>query len=271
MALYGEEGTDRKELQRLSLDIEQEMAKLPGGELTQMITKLEEEITIEISETDLRRFNLTFSQVAQAISGTSLNASSGEVKTSAGSLQLRTRNLANSKSEFEEIIVRQNAEGGTVRVKDIARVIDGFEDFEFYSEYKGKPAMFLRVLSPEKANITRSGKAFEKFIEERNKTLPPGMKLEMWANMADGFGGMMKLIFTNALMGMVLVLIFLCLFLRPIVAAWVSIGILIAFTGALAIAPVLGITFNIFSVFAFLLVIGIIVDDAIVVGESIHL
>jgi len=150
MALYGEEGTDRKELQRLAVDLEQEMAKLPGGELTQMITKLDEEITIEISEEDLRRFNLTFSQVSQAIAGTSLNSSSGEVRTSAGSLQLRTRNQANSKSDFEEIIIRQSADGGTVRVKDIARVIDGFQDLEFYSEYKGKPAMFLRVLSPEK-------------------------------------------------------------------------------------------------------------------------
>lgn len=271
MALYAEEGTDRKELQRLSIDIEKEMAKLSGGELTQVITKLEEEITIEISETDLRRFNLTFSEVSQAISGTSLNSSSGEVKTTAGSLQLRTRNLADSKSEFEDIIIRQSAEGGTVRVKDIARVIDGFEDFEFASEYKGKPAMFLRVLSPEKANITRSSKAFKKYIEERNETLPPGIVLEMWINGADAFSGMMSLIFSNALLGMVLVLIFLCLFLRPAVAMWVSIGILTAFTGALAIAPVMGITFNIFSVFAFLLVIGIIVDDAIVVGESIHL
>lgn len=271
MTLSGEEGTDRKELQRLAVDISKEMAKLPGGELTQMITKLEEEITIEISETDLRRFNLTFSEVAQSISATSLNSSSGEVKTSAGSLQLRTRNLADSKSEFEDIIIRQNAAGGTVRVKDVARVIDGFEDFDFHSEYKNKPAMFLRVLSPEKSNITRSSKAFKKYIEDRNKTLPEGIKLEMWINGADGFGAMMKLIFSNALMGMGLVLIFLCLFLRPKVAAWVSVGILTAFTGALAIAPLMGISFNLFSVFAFLLVIGIIVDDAIVVGESIHL
>lgn len=271
IALVGEQDVNMKELQRLAIDIQKEMAKLQGGELTQMITKLDEEITIEISETDLRRFNLTFSQVAQAISGTSLNSSAGEVKTSAGKLQLRTRNLADSKAEFEEIIVRQSAEGGTVRVKDIARVIDGFEDLDFRSEFKGQPAMFFRVLSPEKSNITRTGKIFEKYIEDRNETLPPGIELMTWANMADGFGGMMSLIFTNALMGMVLVLIFLCLFLRPAVAAWVSIGILVAFLGALAIAPVMGITFNIFSVFAFLLVIGIIVDDAIVVGESVHL
>ncbi len=271
MALYGPMGTDRKELQRLSIDIEKEMAKLPGGELTQMITKLEEEITIEISEVNLRRYNLTFSQVAQAISSTSMNASSGEVKTSAGKLQLRTRNLANSKAQFEEIIIRQSADGGTVRVKDIARVIDGFEDYDFYSEYKGQPAMFLRVLSPEKANITKTGRAFENYIKARNETLPEGVVLEMWVNAADGFGGMMKLIFTNALLGMILVLVFLCLFLRPAVAFWVSLGILTAFTGALAIAPLMGISFNIFSVFAFLLVIGIIVDDAIVVGESVHL
>lgn len=271
MALVGDPTTSRKELQRQAIDLQKEMAKLPGGELTEMITKLEEEITIEISETDLRRFNLTFSQVAAAISGTSLNSSAGEVKTSAGKLQLRTRNLANTKAEFDDIIVRQSAEGGTVRVKDIARVIDGFEDFDFRSEFKGQPAMFLRVLSPEKANITRTGRIFEDYIKERNKTLPEGMELVMWANMADGFGGMMSLIFSNALMGMVLVLIFLCLFLRPAVAVWVSIGILVAFLGALAIAPIMGITFNIFSVFAFLLVIGIIVDDAIVVGESIHL
>ncbi|MGB0906257.1 MAG: efflux RND transporter permease subunit [Maricaulaceae bacterium] len=272
LALYAENNdVDRKELQRLGVDLQKEMAKLYGGELTRLITRLDEEITIEISETDLRRFNLTFSQVSQAISGSSLNSSAGEVKTSAGALQLRTRSLADSKDEFENIIVRQSTDGGTVRVKDIARVIDGFEDVDFFSEYKGRSAMFFQVLTPEKSNITKTGKIFEKFVEKRAETLPRGIVLEMWANGADGFDGMMGLIFSNALMGMALVLVFLCFFLRPAVAFWVSLGILTAFTGALAIAPAMGITFNIFSVFAFLLVIGIIVDDAIVVGESIHL
>ena len=270
-ALYGEPGTDLKQLQRLSIDIQREMSGISGAELTQMITKLDEEITIEISEEDLLRFNLTFSEVAQAIAQTSLNSSAGEVRTTTGSLQLRTRNLADSKAEFEEIIIRQASDGGAIRVKDIARVIDGFQDLNFRTEYKGKPAMFLRVLSPEKSNITKTGKALKKFIEERNETLPDGIVLETWVDGSGSFNGMMGLIFSNAMMGMVLVLIFLCLFLRPAVAIWVSIGILVAFLGALAIAPVMGITFNIFSVFAFLLVIGIIVDDAIVVGESIHL
>ncbi len=270
MALYGY-GLDRKDLQRLAIDIQQEIAKLPGAELTQMITKLDEEITIEISEENLRRFNLTFSQVSRAISSSSLNASAGEVKTSAGQLQLRTRKLADTKGEFEDIIVRQSVDGGIVRVKDIAKVIDGFEDFNFYSEYKGEPAMFLRVLSPEKSQITRTAAAIEKYVKEKQADLPQGVKIEVWGNFADSFSGMMSLILSNAILGMFLVLVFLCFFLRPAVALWVSIGIATAFMGALAIAPIMGITFNMFSIFAFLLVIGIIVDDAIVVGESIYL
>ncbi|MGJ8564751.1 MAG: efflux RND transporter permease subunit [Alphaproteobacteria bacterium] len=269
MALYGGD-LSRKELQRLSLDLRDEMAKLPSGNLTQMISKLDEEITIEISEDALRRYDLTFTQVSSAISSNSLNLSSGDVKTSAGRLQLRTRNLASTKEEFEELIVRQTANGGTVRVKDIATVIDGFEDLDFHSEYKGHEAMFLRVLSPEKSNVTDAGVAFRKYIKERNKTLPPGVVLEMWADGSEAFDAQMNLIGSNALMGLLLVLIILGLFLRPKVALWVTLGIITSFMGALAIAPYIGISFNIISTFAFLLVIGIIVDDAIVVGESIH-
>lgn len=269
MALYGG-GLDRKELQRLSLDIRDEMAKLPSGNLTQMITKLEEEVTIEISEDALRRYDLTFSQVSNAISSNSLNLSSGDVKTSAGRLQLRTRNLASTKEEFEELILRQTPNGGTVRVKDVATVIDGFEDLDFHSEYKGHEAMFLRVISPEKSNITAAGDAFREYIEEKNKNLPPGVVLEMWADASLSFDAQMKLIGSNALTGLILVLIILGLFLRPKVAIWVSVGIITSFMGAMAIAPYIGISFNIISTFAFLLVIGIIVDDAIVVGESVH-
>lgn len=269
MALYGGD-LDRKELQRLSLNIRDEMAKLPSGNLTQMITKLEEEVTIEISEDALRRYDLTFSQVSSAISANSLNLSSGDVKTSAGRLQLRTRNLASTKEDFEELIIRQTPNGGTVRVKDIATVIDGFEDLDFYSEYKGHPAMFLRVLSPEKSDVTAAGEAFRGYIEEKNKSLPPGVVLEMWADASVSFDAQMNLIGSNALLGLILVLLILGLFLRPKVAMWVTIGIMTSFMGALAIAPYIGISFNIISTFAFLLVIGIIVDDAIVVGESVH-
>ena len=269
IAVYGD--TDPKILQRTAIDLQREIAKLPGAELNQILTKLDEEITIEITETQLRRYNLTFNDVAQAVAGSSINDSAGQVLTSAGQLQLRTRNLADTNDEFSKIIIRQTPDGGIVRLSDVARVIDGFEDFNFKSEYKGKPAEYIQINAPDKSNITRTTRAINKYIKEKNEQLTGPITVEVWIDTSTSFTGMLSLIGSNALTGMVLVLILLCLFLRPAVALWVSVGITVAFLGAIAIAPLIGITLNLFSIFAFLLVIGIVVDDAIVVGESVHL
>ncbi|WP_418152525.1 efflux RND transporter permease subunit [Litorimonas sp. RW-G-Af-16] len=269
LALYGD--VDRLTLQRAATELRLELTKLTGLQLTEQISKVPEQVTIEISEDELRRYNLTFSQVAQAISGTSINQSAGTVETTGGNLQLRARNLANSQADFERIIVRQTPEGGVVRVKDIAKVIDGFDDDKFSASFRGKPAAVFQVLSPDTMNITAAGEAIRKFEKEINETLPPDLKFGIWFDGSTMFDSRMNLISSNALSGMALVLIILMLFLRPAVAMWVTIGIAAAFAGALAIAPSIGITLNMISLFAFLLVIGIVVDDAIVVGESIHL
>ncbi len=268
IALHGD--LDRLSLQRLSNGIRDEMAKLKGGQLIENISKLEEEVTIEIAEDALRRYGLTFQQVAASISGSSVNLSAGQVKTSAGNLQLKARNLANTKEEFGNIIVRQAAEGGRVYLRDIAHIIDGFEDFEFDATYKKQEAVFFRVVSPENFNVTVSGKEFRDYIEARNKTLPPGVEISMWFDGSTMFDARMGLIGSNALLGLALVLILLVLFLRPAVAFWVTTGIIVSFAGAIAVLPYLGVSFNMMSTFAILLVIGIVVDDAIVVGESIH-
>ena len=269
LALYGD--MDRLTLQRESTQLRQELSKLPGLQLTEQISKIEEQVTIEISEEALRRYGLTFSQVAQAISGASVNLSAGTVETSAGNLQLRARSLANSADEFRDIIVRQTASGGTVRVRDIATVIDGFTEDDFDAKFDGKTTAIFRVLSPDKMNITESGEAIRQFEKDVRDRLPPDLNFRIWFDGSTMFDSRMDLIGGNAVSGMILVLIILMLFLRPKVAFWVTIGIGAAFMGAIAIAPSLGITLNMISLFAFLLVIGIVVDDAIVVGESIHL
>ena len=244
--------------------------QLTGLQLTRQISKVPEQVTIEISEEDLRRYNLTFSQVSNAISGSSVNISAGTVETTGGNLQLRARSLANSKQDFENIIVRQTAAGGIVRVRDIATVIDRFDDDKFASAFRGENAAVFQVLSPETMDITSAGKAIRKFEKEINEDLPPDLQFTIWFDGSTMFDSRMSLIGTNALQGMVLVLIILMLFLRPAVAIWVTIGIAAAFAGAIAVAPYIGITLNMISLFAFLLVIGIVVDDAIVVGESVH-
>jgi len=258
-------------LQRYATDLRLELSKIEGLQLTEQISKIPEQVTIEVSEESLRRFNLTFTEVARAISGASVNLSAGTVETTGGNLQLRARSLANSQAEFEEIIIRQTASGATVRVRDIANVIDGFDDDKFAATFKGETTAVFQVSSPDTMDISQIGKsirAFEKDIADR---LPPGLKFSIWFDGSTMFDSRMNLIGSNALSGMILVLIILMLFLRPAVAIWVTVGIAAAFCGAVAIAPYIGITLNMISLFAFLLVIGIVVDDAIVVGESVHL
>ena len=268
LALYGD--MDALTLQREAVRFRQKLTRLSGLQLTQLANKQPEQVTIEVSEEALRRYGLTFNDIARAISGSSVNLSAGTVETSAGNQQLRARNLADTQEEFENIVVRQTPEGGTVRVRDVANVIDGFENDDFETTVLGQPSAVFQVSSPDISNITEAGEAIRKFEKEIADELPPGLNFRIWFDGSTLFDSRMNLIGSNALSGMVLVLIILMLFLRPKVALWVTVGIAAAFAGALAIAPALGITLNMISLFAFLLVIGIVVDDAIVVGESVH-
>ncbi|WP_017932073.1 efflux RND transporter permease subunit [Robiginitomaculum antarcticum] len=268
LALHGD--VDRLTLQRLGNDIRLKLTNLPGLQLTNQVSKLPEQVTIEVSEEDLRRYDLTFSQVSQAISGASVNLSAGSVETSSGNLQLRARSLADSKADFENIVVRQTPDGGKVYVRDIATVIDGFDDEKFNAEFRGEPTAIFQVLSPDTSNITQAGKEIREFERNIQDSLPPGVSFSIWFDGSKMVDSRMNLIGSNALFGLLLVLITLLLFLRPAVAFWVTIGIATTFAGAIAVAPYLGISLNMISLFAFLLVIGIVVDDAIVVGESAH-
>jgi len=240
------------------------------GQVDRLTLQRPEQVTIEISEDALRRYNLTFNQVSQAISGSSVNLSAGTVETTGGNLQLRARNLADNKAEFENIIIRQSVDGGVVRVGDVAHVIDGFDDDKFAASFRGQPAAIFQVLSPDRMDITEAGKQIRQFEKDINEVLPPNLEFGIWFDGSTIFDSRMGLISKNALSGMVLVLIILMLFLRPKVALWVTVGIAAAFAGAIAVAPFIGVTLNMISLFAFLLVIGIVVDDAIVVGESTH-
>lgn len=268
LALHG--NVDRLTLQRAATDLRFKITELTGLQLTQQVSKIPEQVTIEVSEESLRRYNMTFNDVSRAISASSVNLSAGSVETQSGNLQLRARAQAYSKADFEDIIVRQSPSGGTVRVKDIATVIDGFDDVNFKAYFDGEPTAIFQVQSPDELNITAAGDAIREFEKEINDSLPPGLKFSIWFDGSGMFDSRMSLIGWNAISGMALVLLTLLLFLRPAVAFWVTIGIATTFAGALFVAPMLGVTLNMISLFAFLLVIGIVVDDAIVVGESVH-
>lgn len=268
VAVHGD--VSERELTRLAEDLKDEMASLPYISTINLFGTRKEEVTIELSESAMRRFSLSFEEVAAAIRANSINLSSGQVRTETGDVQLRARNLADSQTDFERIVIRQTSKGAVVRVGDVAKVIDGFEENEILATMNGQPAVLLQAMSTDNMQVVKSSNAVEAWIEETRPTLPQGVELSMWFDTASIYNERMDLITESSLLGLVLVFLVLILSLRPKVALWVTVGIAVAFVGTFALLPSNDVSMNVMSSFAFLMVLGIVVDDAIVVGESIH-
>ncbi|UTW54879.1 efflux RND transporter permease subunit [Kordiimonas sp. SCSIO 12610] len=268
IAVSGDIG--ERNLKRLAEELRREVAVLPAISLVELFGVRREEVTIEVSEDALRRYNLTFSQVSDAIRASSLNLSSGALQTEAGQYTVAIRNQADTEAQFSKIIVRQTVDGATIRLSDVANIIDGFEDNEILATLNGQPAVLIQVLTTEYMNIVQASESVKEWITKRQDSLPEGVELTLWTDQAEAFNSRMTTIGESALYGLLLVVVVLLLTLRPKVAFWVTAGIAIAYAGAFFILPYVGVSINMLSTFAFLLVLGIVVDDAIVVGENIH-
>ena len=261
---------DIRTLNRTAELIRRDIGALSSIPSVGLFGNVNEEVSIEPSEEQLQRFGLSFSEVAAAIRASSLNRSAGRLRTEVGDVPVNTRKLADTQAEFENIVIRQTPDGGVVRVGDVATVRDGFEEVNLQARMNGKPAVLVQILSGPNMHVPQMSRDVRAYLEEARSTMPPGVELIIWDDAADVYNDRMKTIFMNFGTGLLLVLIVLVLFLRPIVAFWVAIGIAVAFAGGLAMLPLSGVSFNMISTFAFLLVIGVVVDDAIIVGEAIH-
>lgn len=268
VALAGEVG--EKALTRLANKLRNELAGLPYISQVEVFGSRREEVTIELSERALRNFGLSFSDVATAIRRDSMNVSVGEVRTETGDIQLRAENLADNQDDFEQIIIRQTPQGGIVRVGDVATVLDDFEQNEILATLNGQPAVLLQVMSTDDMQVVKASAAVKEWIARTQPSLPAGIELAIWFDTADVYENRMNLIAESSILGLLLVFIILILTLEPKVALWVTVGIGVSFLGAFALLPANDVSLNLLSTFAFLLVLGIVVDDAIVVGESIH-
>ncbi len=268
VAVHGDIG--ERELKRLAETLRREAAQLTAVTVVNLFGVRQEEVSIEVSEEALRRYNLSFSEVANAIRNTSINQSAGQVRTEVGTYQLKVRSQADTETEFNNIIIRETSDGGIIRVGDVATVLDGFEDNPILATLNGEPAVLLQIMSTEVMDIVTASKSVNEWIEKRRESLPQGVSLTLWTDQAVDFKGRMKTIGSSAVQGLALVMIILLLTLRPIVAFWVAVGIATAYAGAFVLLGPVGVSLNMLSTFAFLLVLGIVVDDAIVVGEGIH-
>ncbi len=268
VAVHG--NVDERTLKRLADDMRREVAQLKGVSIVETFGTRAEEISIEVSETALRRYRISFAEVAQAIRGSSINLSAGNVRTEGGEYTLRTNNMADTEVDFANIVVRQLPEGGVIRVGDLAKVVDGFEDNEILASLNGEPAALINVMSSEVMDVVVMSESVNEWMEKRRETLPEGVSLTLWQDAAVDFNSRMSSIGSAAFSGLILVFLVLFLTLRPKVAFWVAMGVATAYAGTFVLMPALGVSLNMLSTFAFLLVLGIVVDDAIIIGERIH-
>ena len=259
-----------KVLKQAGEQLRDDIALLPGISKVRLQATRDDEMSIEVSEQALRRFGLSFEQVANAIRQASLNLPAGTIKSEGGDIQLQTRGQAYVASDFENVIIDSRADGTELTLKEVATIKDGFSEDNLIAHLNGQPAVFLRVTSSQQPDVLKSAAIIRDYLERIGPTLPPGVKAEVWQDWSVLFKGRMNLLLKNSISGLILVFIVLMLFLRPALAAWVSVGIGVAFLGALSMLPLAGVSINMISLFAFLMVLGIVVDDAIIVGESIY-
>jgi multidrug efflux pump subunit AcrB len=257
-------------LKELGEQIRSELVELPNIQVVELREPRAYEMSIEVSEFDLRRFGLTFEQVANAVKGSSLNLPAGKLRTENGDISVQTRAQAYEAYDFEKIVLQSDFDGSSLSVGDIATVTDGFEEADVVSYFNSKPSLALDIYVTTKPNVLRTSEEVYKYVEGVKPRLPAGVELVVWRDMSIGFKDRLSTLVSNGLSGLLLVFIVLLLFLRPLLAFWVSVGIGVAFLGAIWFLPLSDTSLNMVSLFAFILILGILVDDAIIVAESIY-
>jgi len=267
VVIYGDVG--ERTLREQAEQTRNELLELPDISQVELSGVRPFEITIEVPEKNLRRYNLTLDQVAARIRAASLDLPGGTIKTSSGEILLRTKERRYWGPGYADIHIISKADGSLVRLGDIAHVVDGFADSETYGLFDEKPAAMVQVFRIGEQKPTEISERVISYVEAKQKELPGSLKLAIWNDTTELFNSRMELLQKNALLGLGLVVIILGLFLEIRLAAWVMLGIPISFLGTLFVMPWLGVSINMISLFAFILALGILVDDAIVIGENI--
>jgi multidrug efflux pump subunit AcrB len=261
---------DEASLRYLAEQVRDEITALPGITVAELASARPYEISIEVSEQTLRRHGLTFDFVANAVRRSSLDLPGGSLKTQGGEILLRTKGQAYDRIAFESLVLLTRPDGTHLRLGDVATVIDGFEDTDQAARFDGKPAVLISVFRIGNQDALWVADSVKQYVEEARAGMPEGVRLTTWNDGSQILRARRNLLVRNGLTGFLLVVTMLALFLRLRLALWVSVGLLISFMGTFWLMPTLDVSINLISLFAFILVLGIVVDDAIIVGENIH-
>jgi multidrug efflux pump subunit AcrB len=259
-----------RELYETAKQVRDEIAVIPGTSQPEITGLRPYEIAIEISPETLEQYNLSLQTVSDAIRNHSRDIPAGKLKTDQGEIRIRTLGQAYVQEDFENITIISRDDGTHIKLRDIANVNDGFTEDPLYAVFDNQRSAVIEVYRIGNASAIEVAEKVKAYIIERQQSLPEGVTLSYWKDRSRIVEARLNTLFKSAWQGMLLIFLLLAIFLRPSVALWVSVGIPISFFGALGVLPELGVTLNIVSLFAFIIVLGIVVDDAIVTGENVY-
>ncbi|MBQ63074.1 MAG: cobalt-zinc-cadmium resistance protein [Gammaproteobacteria bacterium] len=268
VTLSGE--TDEATLKLLATELRDELSSLEDISQVSVEYARPWEISIEVSEQVLRQYNLTMTKIANAVRRSSLDLPGGSIKTEGGEILLRSMGQAYRGYEYENIVVLTRPDGTNLTLGEIATVRDAFEEGYLRAKFDGERAVTVTVYRIGDEDVITSADVVKKYIKTKTPYLPKGIKITIWADESITLNRRISALTKNAWAGLTLVLLILTVFLRFKVAMWVAAGIPIAILGAIWMFPFAGINISSLSVLAFILVLGIVVDDAIVVGERVY-
>ncbi len=267
LSLAGE--TSLTELKRIANDVEDELLQLSNVSLVN-VNAPSDEISVEVQPEKLRKYNLTLNDITNAIRRYSANYSAGQLRTDSGLITVRIENQFYSGEEFRQIPVIVGENGAKVLLQDVANIEDGFTEGLRYTKLSGKNQIYIQIQATKTQDINAVADSVKKYIGMKNQSLPEGLELVVVTDSTYYLNGRLNMMLTNLLQGSILVAIMLSIFLRFRLALWVMVGLPVCFLGAMMMMPIFGITINVISLFGFIMVLGIVVDDAIVIGESAH-
>jgi multidrug efflux pump subunit AcrB len=268
LVLYGD--VDEATLRAVAENSRRELLQDPRITYVELSGIRPLEISIEVPQAQLRKYGLTLDEIAARVRAASVELPGGGVKTQGGEVLLRTTERRDRGEEFGDIILLSKPDGSQVRVRDIASVRDGFQEVDKEATYNGKPAVMVNVFRVGNETPLTVSAAAKEYVAQLQETLPEGLYAANWFDTAEMYEGRLSLLLRNARIGLVLVLLTLALFLEARLAFWVTLGIPISFAGSLLFFPAAEVSINMISLFAFIITLGMVVDDAIVVGEAIY-
>ncbi len=258
------------DLRRLGELVRDDLTALPDVSQADLVAVRPYEMSIEIDQSTLESYNLSFDDIVSAIRRSSVDLPAGAIKTGGGEILLRTRGQAYSAEQFAMIPIRSNPDGTRLLLSDLALIRDGFDEEPLFALFNGHPAVMIEVYRTGDQNALDVGKAVRDYVSEKRDLLPPGISIDYWRDRSRIVKLRLNTLINNAIQGGILIFCVLALFLRFSIAIWVCVGIPISFMGALILMPIFGVTINLISLFSFILVLGMVVDDAIITGENIY-